>query len=69
MTYFTIAKLLIKGFNRFMKWLGDKQLLKAGEAEAIAKQLEEAQNEIYRGLIARRDADKLRESDDPFADD
>jgi hypothetical protein len=68
MPWFSILSGAIKLFNRVTKYLNDRELIKAGEVEALSKQLQEAQNEINRGLVARDNASRVRDEHDPFAD-
>ena len=65
---FNFAKLFLTLANRVIKYMSDKNLMKAGEEKALNDLLEKTNAEIHRGLMARRDAERVRESEDPFAD-
>jgi hypothetical protein len=62
----TLIKALLSVAGSLSKWAADRQLIQAGEAQAIASGLAEADNAIDR---ARRAAAAVRHDDDSVRDD
>ena len=62
MDYLKLALGLITLLTRFITYLREKELLKAGEAQAIAMQMRTAASEIARANRAREEAAKRNAS-------
>ena len=63
----TFFSALFKAISGIFGWLQQNQLLKAGEAVAVAKQLEKNNHDIEVALHAREDA-RARNSSVPVSD-
>lgn len=53
-------KSIFSAFGRLFRWLGDKQLIEAGEANQELKQREKIDENVSKVNAARRDPDKLK---------
>ena len=61
--YVAIAKLLLEVTNKTMKYLGDKQLIDAGEAKAYAKQTQKSLEALHIAQDIRRASRTRNKSD------
>lgn len=69
-TWLQIILLTLQGLNALVIWLREQDLIKAGEAKAVAEGLEISNARVKAALDARRRArDSNPGPDDPYARD
>lgn len=54
MTWLSLVKALLSVAGALLKWAGDRQLIAAGEARAVARDLAHANERLARAIAARR---------------